>query len=203
MKIICIARNYSDHINEMDSERPESPIFFLKADSCVLNRNRPLYVPDFTNNLHYEAEIVLRICKLGKHIPIEFAHRYYNAYALGIDFTARDLQETCKIKGLPWEISKSFDGSACYAPFINCDENKPLGKVDFSLYKNGNLVQKSNTGNMIFSFEEIISYVSRFMTLKMGDIIYTGTPQGVGSILPNDSLQGFIGSKKVLDMKIK
>jgi 2-keto-4-pentenoate hydratase/2-oxohepta-3-ene-1,7-dioic acid hydratase in catechol pathway len=203
MKIICIGRNYADHVTEMGSERPQHPVFFLKADSCILKRNRPLYIPDFTKNLHYEAEIVLQICKLGKHIPVEFAHRYYNAFTLGIDFTARDLQETCKKQGLPWEISKSFDGSACLAPFIQCDSNKPLESIQFSLQKNGTTVQQSETGNMLFTFEEIISYISRFMTLKMGDIIYTGTPQGVGSVQPNDRLEGFIGTEKVLDMRIK
>lgn len=202
MKIICIGRNYNDHIKEMNSRKTDNPVFFLKADSCILDRNRPFYVPEFSNKLHYEAEIVLRICKVGRHIPVEFAYRYYNAYTLGIDFTARDLQEYCKTNGLPWEVSKSFDNSANLGTFIECNQSEKLSNISFSLEKNGEIVQQANTDEMIFSFEEIISYVSNFMTLKMGDIIFTGTPKGVGEVTPNDTLKGFIGDKLVLNTKI-
>jgi acylpyruvate hydrolase len=202
MKIICIGRNYHDHIKEMNSEKPEKPVFFLKADSCILDRNRPFYIPEFSEKLHYEAEIVLRICKVGRHIPVEFAHRYYNAYTLGIDFTARDLQEYCKKNGLPWEICKSFDNSANIGDFIDFHQSEKLRNITFSLEQNGKIVQQANSDEMIFNFEEIISYVSKFMTLKMGDIIYTGTPQGVGEVAPNDTIEGFIGDKLVLKTKI-
>lgn len=202
MKIICIGRNYSKHIEEMNSDKPENPVFFLKADSCILDRNRPFYVPDFSNNLHYEAEIVLRICKVGKHIPLKFAHRYYNAYTIGIDFTARDLQDKCKEKGLPWEVSKSFDKSANIGKYLPISDSDKLSNLNFRLEKNGQVVQQANTDEMIFSFEEVISYISSFMTLKMGDIIFTGTPNGVGSVSPGDILEGYIDDKLILSTKI-
>ncbi|MBP7463073.1 MAG: fumarylacetoacetate hydrolase family protein [Bacteroidales bacterium] len=205
MKILCIGRNYRDHISEMKSALPTKPVFFLKADSCILNRNRPFFIPPFSSDIHYEAEIVLRIAKVGKCIETRFAHRYYDAIALGIDFTARDIQADCKKNGLPWTEAKSFDGSACMSGFYPLSDFGDIHRLDFSLYKNDIPVQKGNTADMIFGFDEIISHVSHYMTLKTGDYIYTGTPSGVGNVNIGDRLRGYLGNKSepVLDMKIK
>ncbi len=205
MKIICIGRNYSEHIAEMQSDKPDKPVFFLKADSCILNRNRPFYIPEFSNEIHYEAEIVLRISKVGKYIETRFAHRYYDAISLGIDFTARDIQQHCKQNGLPWAAAKSFDGSACIGNFFPISQFENIYSLDFSLLKNAAVVQQGNTRDLLFSFDELISYVSQFMTLKTGDYLYTGTPSGVGRVKTNDRLTGYIKGidKPVIDMWIK
>jgi len=205
MKIICIGRNYSEHVTEMKSEAPENPVFFLKADSCLLTRNRPFYIPEFSNEIHYECELVLRISKVGKYIEERFAHRYYDAVTLGIDFTARDLQQECKKAGLPLAISKSFDGSACLGSFFSLTDIPDISSIPFRLYRNDMLVQSGNSAEMIFSFDQIIAFISRYMTLKTGDLIYTGTPAGVGEIEIGDSLTAYLANlpKPVIQMKIK
>lgn len=204
MKIICIGRNYADHAKELGNSVPKAPIFFTKPDTAILPKRNPLYYPEFTNDLQYEVELVVKICKLGKHIEQRFAHTYYNEIGLGIDFTARDVQKQCKEKGHPWEKAKAFDGSAVlgtrYIPVTNF---KDVGDINFHLTKNGEVVQKGNSGEMIFSINELIEYVSRFMTLKIGDLIFTGTPQGVGPVKIHDRLEGFIEGEKILAVNIK
>ncbi len=203
MKIICIGRNYADHAKEMKAPTPEFPLFFLKPDSAILPKRTPFYYPKFTKDLHYECEVIVRINKLGKNISKKFAHTYYDEIGLGIDFTARDLQEECKAKGLPWERAKAFDGSAVLCEnFISKSELK-LDAISFHLTKNGQLVQQGNTSDFIFSIDTIISYVSQFMTLKIGDIIFTGTPAGVGPVKIGDRLQGYIGEKEMYTLQIK
>ena len=203
MKIICIGHNYNEHINEMNSEKPEKPLFFLKPDSCILKNNNPFFLPSFSNEIHHEVELVVRINKLGKNIKAKFASTYYDTIGLGIDFTARDLQEKCKQKGNPWEISKCFDFSAPVSPiFIDINE-LDLNNIPFSLLLNGKIVQKSNSSDMIFSINEIITYVSKYMTLKIGDLIFTGTPAGVGPVAIGDKLEAFIGDEKLLDFNVK
>jgi acylpyruvate hydrolase len=203
MKIICIGRNYSDHAKELNSEIPSKPIYFLKPDTSILPKKSPFYYPEFTSNLHYECELVVRINKVGKHISEKFAHTYYDEIGLGIDFTARDLQEECKQKGLPWEIAKSFDGSAPISEsFIPISELSSNG-IEFSLFKNGEQVQKGNSKDMLFSINQLISYVSKFMTLKIGDLIFTGTPAGVGPVKIGDELKGYIENQEIFYLKIK
>jgi acylpyruvate hydrolase len=204
MKIICIGRNYLDHAREMNADIPHEPIFFLKADSCLQKDNRIFFIPDFTNNLQYELEIVLRIAKVGKAVEPRFAHRYYDAITVGIDFTARDLQERCKKNGLPWEISKSFDQSARIGQWIKMEEfDVPPKSVLFWLKQNDKIVQQAYTRDMIFSFDQLIAYVSRFMTMKIGDIIFTGTPSGVGQVFPGDRLTAGINDQVILDFLVK
>jgi 2-keto-4-pentenoate hydratase/2-oxohepta-3-ene-1,7-dioic acid hydratase in catechol pathway len=203
MKIICIGQNYKKHIEELGSQYPDSPVFFLKPDSSILVNNKDFYLPDFSNDLQYELEVIIRINRLGKHIQKKFAHRYYDYVGLGIDLTARDLQKKCKEKGLPWEISKAFDGSAVISEFIPLEEAGDINNLDFKLLRNENMVQIGNTSDMIFDVDTIIEYVSRFFTLKIGDIIYTGTPAGVGKLEIGDRLQAFLGERKLIDMKIK
>lgn len=202
MKIICVGRNYAKHIAELNSELPEELVFFLKPESALLRKN-VFFIPDFSNEIHYEIEIVLRISRLGKHINRKFAHRYYDAIALGIDFTARDIQNICKQKGLPWEKAKAFDGSAFISDFIPLTNFENLEQINFSLYKNGILVQNGCTSNMLYKFDDIIENVSKFMTLKIGDVIFTGTPEGVGPVIKNDILEGFIENQKMFRIKIK
>lgn len=202
MKIICIGRNYVNHAKEMNSPVPEKPVFFLKPDTALLLKNRPFYYPDFSKEIHYEAEIVLKINRVGKHIDEKFAGRYFDEVGLGIDFTARDIQRECKKKGLPWEIAKAFDSSAALSEnFIN--KNEIADDINFRLDINEKNVQKGNSKSMIFSPEQIISYVSKFFTLKIGDLIYTGTPAGVGEVKIGDNLKGYIGDKCLLDFDIK
>ena len=201
MKIICIARNYSAHATEMNNPRPVQPVFFLKPDSSLLLNNRPFFYPDFSTDIQYETEVVIKISRLGKNISTRFAGRYFNEVALGIDFTARDLQRKCIGEGLPWEIAKGFDQAAVLSRFINKNE-MPVNIV-FHLDVNGKTVQQGNTADMLFSFNELISYLSGYMTLKIGDLIYTGTPAGVGTVKINDRLEGYIGEKKMLDFIIK
>ncbi|MEI6748416.1 MAG: fumarylacetoacetate hydrolase family protein [Bacteroidales bacterium] len=203
MKVICIGRNYAEHAKELNNPLPSSPVFFMKPETSLLTRNRPFYYPDFSINIHYETEIVLRICKVGKNISERFAHTYYNAIGLGIDFTARDLQQKAKEKGLPWESAKAFDNSAPISEFVPISELPDIHKLEFKLLINGTQVQQGNAGEMIFSYEKIISHVSRFITLKMGDLIFTGTPAGVGPVKIGDHLEAFLGERKMLSFLIK
>jgi acylpyruvate hydrolase len=203
MKIICIGRNYSEHAKELNNPLPEKPVFFMKPDTALLPKRNPFYYPEFTKDLHYECELVFRICKLGKNIAPKFAHTYYDAIGLGIDFTARDLQQECKEKGLPWEMAKSFEHSAPLSEIFIPKEELDLKNIDFSLFQNGNKVQSGNSKDMIFDIDQIIVYISQFMTLKIGDIIFTGTPAGVGPVKIGDTLTGFIGEKQMFELKIK
>ena len=203
MKIICIGRNYADHAKEMNAPTPQFPLFFLKPDSAILQKKTPFYYPEFTKDLHYECEIIVRINKLGKNISAKFAHTYYDEIGLGIDFTARDLQEECKTKGLPWEKAKAFDGSAVLSEKFISKKELDLSHLKFHLIKNDDVVQNGNTKDFIFSIDTIISYVSQFMTLKIGDIIFTGTPAGVGPVAIGDVLKGYIGEKEMYKLQIK
>jgi acylpyruvate hydrolase len=204
MKIICIGRNYSEHAKELKNELPTEPLFFLKPDSAILPKKQPLFYPEFTNDLHYELEIVVKINKLGKHIEEKFAHTYYQEIGVGIDFTARDIQQECKAKGLPWEKAKGFDGSAILPKkFINKSNFKDLKDINFKLFKNKEEVQNGNTKDMIFSIDKIIAYISQFYTLKIGDLIFTGTPAGVGPVQIGDTLEGFLEEESLFTLKIK
>jgi acylpyruvate hydrolase len=199
MKIICIGRNYAAHAKEMNA--PAEPVFFMKPDTAIL-QDRDFYIPEFTHNLHYETELILKICKAGKHVEEKFAHKYFSEVGLGIDFTARDLQEECKKKGLPWEMAKSFDNSAVIGKFI-AKEKLDMGKVGFELKVNGEKRQESDSSKMIFSFEKMIAYVSRFVTLRTGDILFTGSPEGVGPVKPGDLLEGFLNGESAFKVNIK
>ena len=204
MKIFAIARNYADHAKEMNHPVREDPVVFIKPPTALLRENNPFYYPDFSSNIHYETEIVLRVCKNGKHIEEKIASTHFDAITLGIDFTARDLQQQCKEKGLPWEIAKGFDKSAAIGPqLIPVEEIGDLNNIAFSLTMNGKKVQEGNTKDVLFSFDRIISYLSKFFTLNMGDYIFTGTPYGVGSVKIGDKLEGYIGEKKMLECEIK
>ena len=203
MKIICIGRNYSEHARELNNAVPTEPVFFMKPDTALLIRNRPFYYPDFTADLHYECELVYRICKVGKHIPQKFAHTYYDAIAVGIDFTARDLQQKAKEKGLPWEKAKAFDFSAPISPFTPLSAFADLQNLNFSLKLNAETVQQGNSADMIFNIDTIIAYVSQFVTLRTGDYIYTGTPAGVGPVKIGDTLETFLEGEKKMWCTIK
>lgn len=203
MKIICIGRNYGEHAKEMDAPVPEEPVVFMKPDTALLKDNAPFYYPSFTKDLHHEVEVVLKISKVGKHIAPEFAHRYYNEIGLGIDFTARDIQAECKKKGLPWEKAKAFDHSAPIGAFVPVADVKAISGIDFHLNVNGATVQRGNTRDMIFSFDQLIAYISTFVTLRMGDLIYTGTPAGVGPVKIGDRLEGFMEGKPMFDFVVK
>lgn len=203
MKIICIGRNYAAHIEELKNEKPGNPVVFLKPDTALLKGGAPFFHPDFSENIHHEVELVLKISKEGKYIQPQFAHRYFEEIGLGIDFTARDLQDQCKAKGLPWEIAKAFNGSAPIGDFKPVSDFTDLKDIDFHLEINGELKQKGNTSLMLFDFATIIAYVSQFFTLKKGDLIYTGTPAGVGPVKIGDHLTGFIGNEKMLNFEVK
>jgi acylpyruvate hydrolase len=203
MKIICIGRNYADHAKEMKAEVPTEPVFFMKPDTSLLKDGNDFYFPEFTKDLHYECEMIVRIDKMGKHIAEKHAHKYYSQITLGIDFTARDLQQKCKEKGLPWEIAKGFENSAPISTEWIDVKDVDLSKLNFSLSKNGETVQVGNTNDMIFSVDQLISYLSQFFTLKTGDLIYTGTPAGVGPVSIGDKLEGFIGERKMFQFEIK
>ncbi len=204
MKIICIGRNYAEHAKELNNQVPENPVFFLKPDTAIVIRNRPFYYPDFSKDIHYETELVLKICKVGKSIPEKYASDYYESIGLGIDFTARDLQQRCKEKGLPWEIAKGFDYSAPISEeFIPKDQIKDPANINFHLELNGVKVQQGNSGDMIFPFSKLISYVSTFMTLRTGDLIFTGTPAGVGPVKIGDHLLAFMEGKPMLSCVVK
>lgn len=202
MKIICIGRNYVDHINELQNERPDEPVIFMKPDSAILKEGEDFYMPDFSNDVHHEVEILLKINKMGKNIDEKFAHKYYSEIGLGLDMTARDLQSKLKSKGLPWELAKGFNGSAMISDFISKNAFD-MGNLNFSLNVNEQTKQKGNTSMMLFSFDQIIAFVSRFFTLKVGDIIFTGTPAGVGPVATNDVLVGFIEEQKMFEFYIK
>jgi acylpyruvate hydrolase len=203
MKIICIGRNYAEHAKELGNAVPAEPVFFCKPDSALLPKGNPFFIPDWTSDVHYEVELVLRIDRLGKHISKDFAPRYYGAIGLGIDFTARDVQEELKKKGLPWEKAKGFDGSAVVsADFIPVEEFEK-SNIHFSLQKNNETVQSGNSSDMIFDFDAIIAYVSQYMTLKIGDLIFTGTPSGVGKVTQGDELTGFLGERQMFQVKVK
>ena len=203
MKIICIGRNYKNHAKELGNDIPKEPLFFLKPDTAIQPKGHPFFIPDFSNEIHHEIEIVLKISKNGKHINQKFAHNYFQEIGLGIDFTARDIQENCKRNGLPWEIAKGFDGSAQISNVFFNKKEMVLNNINFSLKNNNITKQIGNSNNMIFSFDEIISYVSKFITLKTGDLIYTGTPSGVDKVSKGDVLTGFIEKKKILEVKVK
>ncbi len=203
MKIVCIGRNYQEHAKELNNPVPSSPVFFMKPESALLRSNLPFFYPEFSQDIHYEAELVLHINKVGRNILEKHAHTYYDAIGIGIDFTARDLQQIAKQKGLPWEMAKAFDSSAPVSEFIPVDEFSDLRNINFSMQKNGIDVQKGNSGDMIFSFDQIIAYISKFITLKMGDFIFTGTPAGVGPVSIGDKLEAYIEDRKMLLCNIR
>jgi 2-keto-4-pentenoate hydratase/2-oxohepta-3-ene-1,7-dioic acid hydratase in catechol pathway len=201
MKIICIGRNYAEHAKEMKSDLPTEPVFFMKPDTALL-KEEDFFYPDFTQDLHHEIELVIKISKVGKHIEEQFAHKYYEEIGLGIDFTARDIQTKCKEKGLPWEKAKSFDNSAPIGKFISKQE-LDFKNIQFELQVNGITKQKGSSADLIFSFDQIVSYVSRFVTLKAGDLIYSGTPEGVGAVKIGDKLEGFLNGESFLKLEVK
>lgn len=203
MKIICIGRNYAEHITELQNERPTDPVIFLKPDTAILVKKQPFFIPDFSNDVHYEVEVLVKINRIGKHIDKKFAHKYYNEIGLGIDFTARDLQTELKEKGLPWEKAKSFDGAAVVGDWISMENIKDVNAIAFSLKKNGNSVQIGNTSHMLWKIDELIELVSKYFTLKIGDIIFTGTPAGVGKVEANDKLIGFIEDTQMFSITVK
>ena len=203
MKIICIGRNYTKHIEELNNERPSEPVIFLKPDSSILPKKMPFFIPDFSSEIHYEVELLVKINKVGKHIDRKFAHKYYDEIGLGIDFTARDLQQQCKENGLPWERAKAFDGSAVIGKWVSKKKINNIDNVNFSLQVNDKEVQQGNTSNMLWKVDEIIEYVSKYFTLKIGDIIFTGTPEGVGKVFANDTITGFLEKEKLFSINIK
>lgn len=202
MKIICIGRNYAAHVSELGNE-PGEPVLFMKPESAVLRKGNPFFIPAFSGEVHYEAELVVKICKLGKNISEKFAHRYYNDITIGIDFTARDLQSIQKSKGLPWEIAKAFDGSACIGRFIPVKDIPDKNHISFHLDKNGKTVQTGNSELMIWNIGKMISHASKYFTLKNGDLLFTGTPEGVGPVKANDKLEGYLENRKLLSVNIK
>lgn len=203
MKIICIGRNYSKHIEELQNERPEEPVVFLKPDTAVVQKQFPFVLPEFSNDVHHEVEILVKINKVGKYIDSKFAHKYYDEIGLGIDFTARDVQAELKAKGLPWEKAKAFDGSAVVGDFIKKERFTDMGNINFELHNNGNVVQKGNTRHMLWKIDELVAYVSQYFTLRTGDIIFTGTPEGVAKVKEGDMLEGFIEGDKVFRIQVK
>lgn len=203
MKIICIGRNYLQHINELNNKKPENPLFFLKPETAIQPKGHPFFIPDYSNDIHYEIELVLKINKVGKHIEEQFAHKYFSEIGIGIDFTARDIQEKCKKEGLPWEPAKGFDGSAQISTKFIDKKNLKLNSINFKLKKNNITVQDGNSKDMIFSFNKIISFISKYYTLKIGDLIYTGTPSGVGKVNKNDKLTGYLNNEEILSVDIK
>ena len=203
MKLICVGRNYTDHIRELSNEKPDSPVLFMKPDSAILPREQDFYIPEFSRDVHYELELLLRICKVGKHIAPSFAHTYYDAFSVGLDFTARDLQQELKQKGLPWEKAKGFDGAAVIGEWMPRSQFEGQEHLQFELRKNDQVVQKGDTRLMLWKIDELISYISTFFTLKKGDILFTGTPAGVGRVLPNDYLVGSLEGNELFSLKVK
>ena len=203
MKIICIGRNYTKHIEELHNERPDEPVVFMKPDSAVLLRQHPFVIPEFSEDIHHELEIIVKINKVGKYIDAKFAHKYYDEIGVGIDFTARDLQQKLKDKGLPWEKAKAFDGSAVIGDFMQKSVFNSLENLTFELKNNGVTVQKGNTSFMLWKIDELIAYVSQYFTLKIGDIIFTGTPEGVAAVRPDDILEGFLEGNKLFRIQVK
>ena len=203
MKIICVGRNYADHIKELDNKKPKEPVLFLKPQTAIINKGQPFFIPSFSNEVHYELELIIKINRLGRFIQSKFSHKYYDEIGLGIDFTARDLQLELKNKGLPWEKAKAFDGSCLIGDWKNKKNFGNIDDIDFSLKKNDKIVQNSNTSLMLWKIDELIEYISKFFTLKIGDIIFTGTPAGVGKVELNDKLTGYINNNKLLSINIK
>ncbi|MDG5492052.1 fumarylacetoacetate hydrolase family protein [Psychroserpens sp. SPM9] len=203
MKLICIGRNYTEHIKELDNEKPSDPVVFLKPDTSILLKKQPFFIPDFSDDVHYEVEVLVKINKVGKHIAKKFAHKYYDQIGLGIDFTARDLQAQLKAKGLPWEKAKAFDGAAVIGDWLPKSAFENVDAIDFSLHKNETVVQSGNTSLMLWKIDELIEYVSKYFTLKIGDIIFTGTPSGVGKVIANDKLKGYIEDKQLFSITVK
>lgn len=203
MKIICIGRNYADHISELNNERPTEPVIFMKPDSAILPNKNPFVIPAFSNDIHHEVEILVKICRVGKHIDAKFAHKYYEEIGLGVDFTARDLQSELKEKGLPWEKAKAFDHSAVIGSFISKKNYTSLENINFELKSNGTTVQEGNTSLMLWKIDELIAYISQYFTLKIGDIIFTGTPKGVAKVTEGDVLEGFIEGKAMFKIQIR
>jgi len=203
MKLICIGRNYAAHIDELNNERPSEPVVFIKPDSSILPKEQDFYIPEFSNDVHYEVEVLVKIKKVGKHIAQQFAHKYYDEVSLGIDFTARDLQSSLKAKGLPWEKAKGFDGAAVVGKWIAKEKYENLDRLGFSLLKNGEIVQNGDTSLMLWKINELISYVSTYFTLKKGDILFTGTPAGVGKVVANDYLQGRIEDEQIFAINVR
>jgi len=203
MKIICIGRNYVEHAKELNNPLPEVPMFFMKPETAILRDGQDFFLPDFSSDVHHELELVLRISRPGKHIQEKFANRYYDRIGLGVDFTARDIQEKCKQKGHPWEIAKAFDGSAPIGQFIMTDQLNNKNEISFELKVNGETRQSGNSKDMIFSFDSIIAYVSQFISIKTGDLIFTGTPSGVSAVKTNDLLEGFLNGQKLIAFKVK
>jgi len=203
MKIICIGRNYAEHAQELGNEIPDEPVIFMKPKSALLQAHTPFYYPEFTNELHYECELVIRVCKNGKYIQERHASNYYNGITVGIDFTARDIQDECKKKGLPWEKAKAFDNSAAVGKIIDITPTLNKKNINFSLLKNGEKVQQGNSGNMIFNIDRIVSNISQYFSLNIGDLIFTGTPAGVGECVVGDELEAFLENESLLKMEIK
>ena len=203
MKLICIGRNYTKHIEELENEKPTDPVVFLKPDTAILLKKQPFFIPDFSDEVHHEVEVLVKINRVGKYIDRKFAHKYYSEIGLGIDFTARDLQAKLKEKGLPWEKSKAFDGAAVIGKWLPKEQCPDLNNLDFSLHKNDEVVQSGNTSHMLWKIDELIEYVSKYFTLKIGDIIFTGTPAGVGKVVANDKLKGFIEDKEMFSITVK
>ncbi|KAA8485254.1 2-keto-4-pentenoate hydratase/2-oxohepta-3-ene-1,7-dioic acid hydratase in catechol pathway [Arcticibacter tournemirensis] len=203
MKIIAVGRNYAEHAKELNNPVPVTPVIFMKPDTAILKDNSPFYHPDFSEDVHYEVEVVLKISKEGKHISEKFAGNYFDEIGLGVDFTARDIQQKHKEKGLPWELAKAFDNSAPVSRFISKSQFADLYNINFSLALNENFVQKGNTKDLLFSFERLIAFISQYITLKKGDLIFTGTPEGVGKVSIGDRLNGYIENEKLLDFEIK
>ena len=203
MKIICVGRNYVEHIKELNNEAPKDPVLFLKPDTSILLKKQPFFIPEFSNEVHHEVEILVKINRIGKHIDRKFAHKYYGEIGLGIDFTARDLQSKLKEKGLPWEKAKAFDGAAVVGKFLSKNDFKNIDDINFRLEKNDKVQQKGNTSLMLWKIDTLIEYISKYFTLKIGDIIFTGTPSGVTKVNPNDILKGFIEEKEIFSIKVK
>ncbi len=203
MKLICIGRNYTDHIKELENEKPVDPVVFLKPDTAILLKKQPFFIPDFSDDVHHEVEVLVKIKKVGKHIDKKFAHKYYDEIGLGIDFTARDLQAQLKAKGLPWEKAKAFDGAAVIGNWLPKTKFKNVDQINFSLKRNDAIVQSGNTELMLWKIDELIEYVSKYFTLKIGDIIFTGTPAGVGKVFADDTLKGYIENEELFSIKIK
>ena len=202
MKIICVGKNYLKHIDELNSSKEDEPVIFLKPDTSIIQKNQPFFIPEFSNEIHYEIEIILKFNRLGKHIESKFSNKYFNQISLGVDFTARDFQNKFKERGLPWDISKGFDNSALIGDWKSI-KTYDLNNINFRLEKNGKIVQQSNSKNMIWKIDELIAYASKYFTIKIGDIMFTGTPEGVGVVSEDDLLEGFLGNEKVFSVKIK
>ncbi len=203
MKIICIGRNYVNHIAELNNERPKSPVVFMKPDSAILLKQHPFVIPEFSQDIQHEIEIIVKISKVGKYIDAKFAPNYYDEISVGLDFTARDLQEALRTKGLPWEKAKAFDGSAVIGEFVSKKQFAPINELDFHLTNNGQIVQQGNAAQMLWKIDELIAYVSQYFTLKIGDIIFTGTPAGVAAIKENDVLEGFLEGQSLFKIQVK